>query len=79
MAELKQNTVLNFDGGLLTIKLAGHGDGNGWATFAFDDSQVDIDEDGFHVVEIAPTELREFRDFIDRAIAQRAALQEAGR
>lgn len=79
MAELKQNTALSFDGGLLTIKLAGHGDANGWATLAIPDDQVDIDEEGYSVIEIAPSELVELRDFIDRAIAQRAALQEAGR
>lgn len=65
---LKQNTVLAFDDGLLTIKQSGHGDANGWGELAFHERQVEIDPDGFHKVEIPPSELRELRDFLNRTL-----------
>lgn len=65
---LKQSTVLAFDDGLLMIKQSGHGDANGWGELAFHERQVEIDPDGFHKVEIPPSELRELRDFLNRTL-----------
>ena len=67
-ADLKQSEVFSFDDGLLTIKVSGHGRANGWGSFAFHERQVEIDADGFHTVEIPPSELRELRDFLDRVL-----------
>lgn len=67
--ELKRNEVFSFFEGLLTIKVAGHGDGNGWGEFAFHERQVEIDADGYHKIEVPPSELRELRDFITRVLA----------
>lgn len=64
--ELKRNEVLSFDGGLLTIKMSGHGAGNGWGTLAIPDDQIEIDADGFHVVEIPPSEFEAIRTFLNR-------------
>ncbi len=69
--DLKRNEVLSFDDGLLTIKISGHGDANGWGVLAFHERQVEIDPDGFHTVEIPPSELRELRDFITRVLEKR--------
>ncbi|MCK1363511.1 hypothetical protein [Bradyrhizobium sp. 62] len=66
MSELKRNEVLCFDDGILTIKIAGHGAANGWATLAFQEKQFELDADGYQVVEIPPSELRELRDFLNR-------------
>ncbi len=65
---LKRNEVLSFDDGLLTIKISGHGDGDGWGSIAFHERQIEIDADGFHVAEIPPSELRALRDFLNRII-----------
>ena len=66
--EMKRSEILSFDDGLLTIKVSGHGRANGWGTLAFHERQVEIDADGFHTVEIPPSELRELRNFIDRVL-----------
>ncbi len=68
--ELKRNEVLSFDGGLLTIKMSGHGEGNGWGTLAIPDHQIEIDADGFHVVEIPPSEFEAIRTFLNRLAAK---------
>lgn len=68
MTDLKYNQVLNFDDGLLTVKISGHGGVNGWATLSFKEEQFELDADGYQVVEIAPSELRELRDFLNRVI-----------
>ena len=65
---LKRNEVLSFDDGLLTIKISGHGAGDGWGSIAFHERQIEIDADGFHVAEIPPSELRALRDFLNRII-----------
>lgn len=67
--ELKRNEVFVFDDGILTVKIAGHEHGNGWGEFAFHERQVEIDADGYHKVEIPPSELRELRDFLTRVLA----------
>ena len=67
--ELKRSEVISFIEGLLTIKVSGHGKTNGWGEFAFHERQVDIDSDGYHKVEVMPSELRELRDFITRVLA----------
>ena len=66
--DLKRNEVLSFDDGLLTIKISGHGAGDGWGSIAFHERQIEIDADGFHVAEIPPSELRALRDFLNRVI-----------
>lgn len=66
---LKRNEFLNFDDGLLTIKVSGHGQANGRATLAFSEEQFELDTDGYQVVEIAPTELRALRDFLNRVVS----------
>ena len=66
MSDLKQNEVLSFEDGLLTVKVSGHGDANGWGRLAFPERQVEIDPDGYHIVEIAPSELMALRDFLNR-------------
>lgn len=66
--DLKRNEVLSFDDGLLTIKISGHGAGDGWGSIAFHDRQIEIDADGFHIAEIPPSELRALRDFLNRII-----------
>ncbi len=71
--ELKRSEIFSFDDGLLTIKVSGHGRANGWGSLAFHERQVEIDADGFHTVEIPPSELRELRDFIDRVLKLRHA------
>lgn len=68
MIELKRNEVLNFEDGLLRVKISGHGAANGWATLSFREDQFELDEDGYQVVEIAPTELRELRNFLNRVV-----------
>jgi hypothetical protein len=72
MSELKQNQVLNFDDGLLTVKVSGHGEANGWATLSFKENQFELDADGYQVVEIPPSELRELRDFLNRIMPTEA-------
>lgn len=71
MTDLKRNEVLSFDDGLLTIKTSGHGQQDGWATLAFREAQFELDADGYQVVEIPPSELRELRDFLNRVIPDR--------
>lgn len=71
MTDLKRNEVLSFDDGLLRIKVSGHGPQDGWATLAFSEEQFELDADGYQVVEIAPSELRELRDFLNRVIPDR--------
>lgn len=66
MRDLKHSKVFSFDDGLLTIKISGYGQEDGWGTLAFHERQIEIDADGFHCVEIAPSELREIRDFLNR-------------
>lgn len=66
--ELKRGAILTFEDGLLTIKVAGYGRANGWGELAFPERQVDIDADGYHKVEIPPSELLELRDFITRVL-----------
>lgn len=66
---LKRNEVLSFDDGLLTVRIDGHGAQDGWATLAFHERQVEVDADGFHTVEIPPSELRAIRDFLNRLTA----------
>lgn len=66
---LKRNEVLSFDDGLLTVRIEGHGAQNGWATLTFHERQVEIYPDGFHAVEIPPSELRAIRDFLNRLTA----------
>jgi hypothetical protein len=56
---LKTGHVLSFEDGILTIK---H---NGWGTLSFPDRQIEVDEDGFHTAEIAPSELKALRDFLN--------------
>ncbi len=68
MTALKHNQVLSFYDGLLTVKMSGHGSANGWATMSFKEEQFELDADGYQVVEIAPSELRELRDFLNRVI-----------
>lgn len=65
---LKRNEVLSFDDGLLTVKVSGHGAGDGWASLAFKEQQFELDADGYQVVEIPPSELRALRDFLNRVI-----------
>ncbi|MFA7282421.1 MAG: hypothetical protein WC100_20230 [Sterolibacterium sp.] len=65
---LKRNQVLSFDDGLLTIRISGHGEGNGWGSIAFHERQIEIDPDGFHTAEIPPSELRALRDFLNRVL-----------
>lgn len=69
MAELKLSEVLSFDDGILTVKMSGHGASNGWATLAFNEKQFELDDEGFQVVEIPPSELFELRDFLNRILA----------
>ena len=64
--DLKHSKVFSFDDGLLTIKISGYGQEDGWGTLAFHERQIEIEADGFHCVEIAPSELREIRDFLNR-------------
>lgn len=71
--ELKRSEIFSFDDGLLTIKVSGHGQANGWGSLAFHERQVEIDADGFHTVEIPPSELRAIRDFIDAILSRRVA------
>jgi hypothetical protein len=66
--ELKRSETLCFDDGQLTIKVSGHGPTDGWGKLAFKDEQVEIDADGYHLVEIPPSELREIRDFLNRIL-----------
>lgn len=66
--DLKRNEVISFDDGLLTIKISGHGAGDGWGSIAFHERQIEIDADGFHIAEIPPSELRALRDFLNRII-----------
>ena len=66
--ELKRGEILSFVEGSLTIKVAGYGKTNGWGEFAFHEQQIDIDADGYHKVEVMPSELRELRDFITRVL-----------
>lgn len=68
MTELKRNEVLSFDDGLLIVKMSGHGQANGWATLAFDEKQFELDDEGYQVVEIPPSELFELRDFLNRIL-----------
>ncbi len=66
--ELKRNEVLSFDDGLLTVKMSGHGEANGWATLAFNEKQFELDDEGYQIVEIPPSELFELRDFLNRIL-----------
>src|SRR5690242_19604134 len=68
MTELKRNEVLSFDDGLLTVKMSGHGVGNGWATLSFNEKQFELDDEGYQVLEIPPSELFELRDFLNRVL-----------
>lgn len=67
-AELKRSEVLAFDDGLLTVKMSGHGKANGWATMAFNEKQFELDDEGYQIVEIPPSELFELRDFLNRVL-----------
>lgn len=69
--ELKRNEVLSFDDGLLTVRMSGHGRADGWGELAFHERQIEIDADGFHKVEIPPSELRALRDFLNRVVPGR--------
>lgn len=77
--ELKRSHVLSFDDGLLTVKTQGHGAANGWATLAFHERQVEVDADGFHIVEIPPSELRALRDFLNDIVTQPREPRRKGR
>jgi hypothetical protein len=66
--DLKRSEVLSFDDGLLTVRMCGYADGNGWGELAFHERQVEIDADGFHKFEIPPSELRALRDFLNRVV-----------
>lgn len=68
MTELKRNELLSFDDGLLTVKVSGHGQANGWGELAFHERQSELDADGFHHFEIPPSELCALRDFLNRII-----------
>ena len=68
MTELKRNQVFVFDEGTLTIKLEGHGKQDGWSELAFHDRQVEVDANGYHIVEIPPSELRALRDFLNKVL-----------
>lgn len=70
--EIKENNVLSFMDGLLTIRMKGHGRANGWGEFAFHERQVEIDAEGYHKVEIPPSELREIRDFLTTCLERLA-------
>lgn len=72
MIELKRNEVLSFDDGLLTVKVAGHGQENGWGVLAFHERQSELDADGFHHFELPPSELDALRDFLNRVRPDRA-------
>jgi hypothetical protein len=61
---LKHSQVFVFDDGTLTIKMSGHGGADGWGTLSFPEHQVQI-EDGYHAIDIPPTELRALRDFLN--------------
>lgn len=65
--ELKRNSVMVFCDGKLTIKLSGHGAGNGWGEFAFPEDQIEM-QDGHALIEIAPSELRELMDFLNKTV-----------
>jgi hypothetical protein len=65
---LKRNEVLAFDDGLLTVKMSGHGKADGWATLAFNQEQFELDDEGYQIVEIPPSELFELRDFLNRVL-----------
>src|SRR5688572_6294821 len=67
---MKQNQVLSFDDGLLTVKMSGHGHADGWGELAFHERQVEIDPEGFHKLEIPPSELRALRDFLNRVVPE---------
>lgn len=72
MSDLKRNEVLSFDDGLLTVKMSGHGDANGWGELAFHERQSEIDADGFHHFELPPSDLRALRDFLNRVAPDHA-------
>lgn len=65
---LKRNEVFVFLDGQLTVRMAGHERSNGWGQLSFKDTQVEIDPDGNHLIEIPPSELRELRDFLNRVL-----------
>lgn len=69
--EMKRGEVLSFDDGVLTVKMSGYGAGNGWATLAFNEKQFELDDDGYQIVEIPPSELYELRDFLNRILTER--------
>lgn len=66
--DIKRNEVLSFEDGVLTVRISGHGPSNGWGEFAFHERQIEVDADGYHKVEILPSELREIRDFLNRVL-----------
>lgn len=63
--DLKENAVFVFCEGTLTIRRKGHGEGNGWAVLSIPENQIEYD-DGHATVEIAPSELRELRDWLNK-------------
>lgn len=69
MTELKQNQVFSFEDGTLTIKMSGHGKADGWAVLSFPERQVEVDE-GYHTMEIAPSELRALSKFLNIVVAK---------
>ena len=71
MADLKRNEVLAFDDGVLTVKMLGYGRSDGWATLAFNEKQFELNDEGYQVVEIPPSELYELRDFLNRILTER--------
>ena len=76
---LKRNEVLVFDDGTLTVKMSGHGKADGWATIAFNEKQFELDDEGYQIVEIPPSELFELRDFLNRVLpANRPGDQKSG-
>lgn len=65
--EMKCNEVFVFEYGTLTIRGAGNGRAEGWATIAFKNDQIEID-DGHHLFDFPPSELRQLRDFLNRVV-----------
>ena len=73
MTELKTIKTLQFVEGDLSVKREGYGEKEGWAELRFDEKQIEwhAHERGtYAVVEIAPSELRALRDFLNATITE---------
>lgn len=70
---MKTLQTLHFCDGMLSIKMTGHGEADGWGELVFDENQIELrpkeERSGnYAVIEIAPSELAELRDWLNKTL-----------